>query len=265
MFSIDFLNQIRAAEIDVILGHFPLGARILEIGAGTGRQALEISARGFSVEAIEIPDSNYRGSRLFPITNYDGRRIPFPDESFDLVFSSNVLEHVRDLPVLHTEIRRVMRPGATCVHVLPTHAWRFWTTLTAFPAAIQKVIALAVPVAGNPLSGHAPSTLGRLGALALRFGTGLGYLLSPFVQGRHGERGNIATELWLFRPGVWRKNFRRNGFELVGDEPMGLHYTGHFVFGAGWCLAKRARLAKRLGSACHLFTLRRKSDADAEG
>ena len=251
MFSIDFLHQIRAAEAEVILKRFPAGARVLEIGAGTGQQAQEIRRRGFDIEAIEIPDSNYNQDRLFPITDYDGRHIPFPDASFDVVFSSNVLEHVRALPVLHAEIQRVMRPGAICVHVLPTHAWRFWTMLAAFPCGVQK--ALALVTRPSPPVG---SVFQRLRRVVVGFFMILGCLLAPFFQGRHGERGNILTELWLFRPEVWRRNFRANGFQIVHDAPMGLHYTGYFVRGAAWSLARRAALARTLGSACHLFELK---------
>ena len=115
---------------------------MLEIGAGTAGGRRGGPGAGFDVEAIEISDSNYNQDRLFPITDYDGCHVPFPDASFDVVFSSNVLEHVRDLDQLEREIKRVLRPGGVCVHVLPTHVWRFWTTLSAFPAALQKVAAM---------------------------------------------------------------------------------------------------------------------------
>jgi ubiquinone/menaquinone biosynthesis C-methylase UbiE len=138
VFSIEQLNTLRSAEIEKIVTHFrPVGARVLEVGAGTGQQALELQRRGFDVEAIEIPSSNYAQDRLFSITDFNGRHIPFPDASFDIVFSSNVLEHVPDLVQMHSEIRRVLRPSGYAVHVLPTHVWRFWTTLSAFPTSVQ--------------------------------------------------------------------------------------------------------------------------------
>lgn len=260
MFSIDFLHKIRAAEIEVILARFRPGARILELGAGTGQQALEIRNRGFDIEALEIPASNYSQDRLFPLTDYDGRHIPFPDASFDIVFSSNVLEHVRDLPGLHAEIKRVLRPGGTCVHVLPTHAWRFWTLLAAFPCGVQKAVALLTQTTPRPRS-----VFERLRRMVVGFFLILGCLVAPFFQGRHGERGNILTELWLFRPEVWRRNFRTNGFEIVGDAPMGLHYTGYFVRGPAWSLERRRRLSRTLGSACHLFELRAASAGGPPG
>ena len=137
MLSLDHLDAIRGAEIDKIASFFPAGARVLEIGAGTGKQALELQRRGFEVTAIEIAASNYAAHRVFPIKDYDGRTIPLPDASVDVVFSSNVLEHVADLSRMHAEIRRVLATGGTCIHVLPTHTWRFWTTLTSYLEAIS--------------------------------------------------------------------------------------------------------------------------------
>ncbi|HYJ44519.1 MAG TPA: methyltransferase domain-containing protein, partial [Xanthobacteraceae bacterium] len=65
--SLDHLDAIRLAEIDKIVPFLPPGARILDLGAGTGKQALELQRRGFDVTAIEIADSNYATQRVFPI------------------------------------------------------------------------------------------------------------------------------------------------------------------------------------------------------
>ena len=46
---------------------------------------------------IDLSSSQYADDQMFPVQAYDGRRIPFADSSFDVVFSSNVLEHIRDL------------------------------------------------------------------------------------------------------------------------------------------------------------------------
>jgi SAM-dependent methyltransferase len=56
---------------------------------------------------------------------YDGVTIPFPDNHFDSVFSSEVLEHVFNPDVILPEIYRVMKPGAnlllTCPFFWPEH------------------------------------------------------------------------------------------------------------------------------------------------
>ena len=252
MFDIGHLNALRAAEIAEIVTHFPVSARVLEIGAGTGKQALELKSRGLDVEAIEIPSSEYSDCRVFPIWNFDGRDIPFPDASFDVVFSSNVLEHVPNLMQMHIEIARVLKPTGYAVHVLPTHAWRFWTALTSFPTALQYSVAML-----RELRPYRPLTGQKLRRLFNAYFALSKRLASPFFQRRHGERGNVITEIWYFHPEWWRRNFREHGFEIVKDKPIGLFYTGNMMFGPRWSIEKRRRLAASLGSACHLFIVRR--------
>lgn len=247
MFSIEYLNTLRAAEIVTIVPYLPSGARILEIGAGTGLQALELQRRGFDVMAIEVADSAYASVRVFPVIDYDGIHIPFGAQSFDVVFSSNALEHVRDLEGLHAEIRRVLKAQGIAIHVLPTHAWRFWSILSSYGNAlvyIRSAIRRSMPHSGDPRS------LGCAWYQAVRA------CGAAVLQPRHGERGFGFAELWLFHPRWWRKNFRRNGFELFYDRPMGLFYTGSMVCGARILLERRARLAQILGSSCHLYVMR---------
>lgn len=56
---------------------------------------------------------------------YDGKRIPFGDASFDSVFTSEVFEHVFNLPEVLDEINRVLKPGglilATCPFAICEH------------------------------------------------------------------------------------------------------------------------------------------------
>lgn len=248
MFSVEQLNVIRAAEIAEIASHLPARARVLEIGAGTGQQARELQRGGFDVTAIELADSAYAAARVFPVIDYDGARIPFASKSFDAVFSSNALEHVRDLAGLHVEIHRVLKPTGIVVHVLPTHTWRFWSILSSYANALlylSSAVRRLLPNSGDQRG------VGRAWYEAARA------CGAAVLQPRHGERGIGFAELWLFHPRWWRRNFRRNGFELLYDGPMGLFYTGSMVFGARLSLERRARLAQILGSSCHLYVMRR--------
>ena len=56
---------------------------------------------------------------------YDGHTLPFPDNFFDSVFSTEVFEHVFNLEEIIPEIKRVMKPGArilvTCPFAIPEH------------------------------------------------------------------------------------------------------------------------------------------------
>ena len=76
MFSIPHLNTLRRAEIDRIVAFFEPQARVLEIGAGTGEQALELKRRGFEVTAIEIAD--FKLCLEPPVSHHRLRRPAYP-------------------------------------------------------------------------------------------------------------------------------------------------------------------------------------------
>lgn len=80
---------------------------------------------------IEVTLSLYRphlplGEKLGPrLTNQNLESLCYPDESFDIVVTSDVMEHVRLDREAHREIRRVLRPGGVYLFTVP-HA-RLWT------------------------------------------------------------------------------------------------------------------------------------------
>ena len=83
---------LKAWEREVI-GHFPSGARLLDIGCGLGREAFPLADSGFDVVGIDISRevvsqvrqlSEEKGYGI-PFVLYDGKKLPFPDGSFDVV------------------------------------------------------------------------------------------------------------------------------------------------------------------------------------
>jgi SAM-dependent methyltransferase len=54
--------------------------------------------------------------------NVDLQSMPFPDASFDVIMSSDVMEHVRDHKAAHAEIARCLRPGGLYIFTLPYNA-----------------------------------------------------------------------------------------------------------------------------------------------
>jgi len=249
MFSFRFLAEIRESELSTIVPHLPTGGAILEIGGGTGDQALLLERRGFKVASVDLPSSQYREHRVFPVIDYDGRNLPFPDRSFDAVYSSNVLEHVVDPAPLYAEFRRVLRPGGRCVHVMPTFSWRLFSSMTYYCALPRKVWGLVAGVSRGPDEFAAPkidtSARGRLKFLASR-------VLPP----RHGETGSSFSELATFRAAAWVRHFREHGMIVVDVVPVGIFYTGEMALGPRWSVASRRKVAAILGSGCNLYEVR---------
>jgi SAM-dependent methyltransferase len=250
VFNVEFLHVIREFEYKKIIGRFNPGARVLEIGGGTGYQAKRLSEDGYSVESIDIPDSNYAGQHKFPVQPYDGTDIPFPDGNFGIVFSSNVLEHVSDLPYLQTEIKRVLRPAGVCVHLMPTGAWRFWTNIAHYVELMQRLAGLAPRLIPNAFSKHALTD--SLSVLRLMSGIAKHYA----IVRRHGVTGNALTEIFTFSAQYWKKQFIKAGFNIDEATPSGLFYTGHMVLGPKLSISSRRKLAKWLGSACTIYVVR---------
>lgn len=250
MDSLEFLHRIRDHELDTVARHLLPGARILELGGGTGYQAKQLVARGFSVVSVDVATSIYRQQRVYPVLEYDGRTLPFSDGVFDVVFSSNVLEHIRDLDRIHREIVRVLKPDGSCVHVMPSPTWRLWTSVTNY---LEFVRGLARTM-------RAVFPCGHVVAQQLSLLKGLkrvaGLVLAHAIPERHGETGNAFTELWTFSRRAWIAHFLRNRFEVVAVQPMELFYTGYMILGPRWSLAGRQRAARLLGSASVLYKLR---------
>lgn len=71
------------------------------------------------VRCSYLPDRPW-GTEIEPgYFNIDLEHINFPDESFDIVMTSDVMEHVRDSEAAHREIARVLRPGGSYVFTVP--------------------------------------------------------------------------------------------------------------------------------------------------
>ena len=99
--------------------------RSLEIGAGTGYFTLNLLRAGVIGEAVAtdispgmleaLSDSAERLGLDVRTIRCEADKLPFADESFDLVFGHAVLHHLPDLAGAFAEFNRVLRPGGTIV------------------------------------------------------------------------------------------------------------------------------------------------------
>lgn len=87
---------------------------VLEVGCGTGAVLAEVARKhiGRSHMGIDVADPGVHTDEAavrLRLLEYDGEAIPFPAKSFDLVYSSHVIEHVPDPRSLLREIGRVSK------------------------------------------------------------------------------------------------------------------------------------------------------------
>jgi SAM-dependent methyltransferase len=239
------LERLRAAELEAVHPLIKAGARVLEIGGGSGFQASQLASLGCDVVSLDVSGSSPEHGRYHPVQLYDGVHIPFPNGSFDVVFSSNVLEHVRALPQLLRETQRVLDGAGIAIHILPTPAWRLWTSLAHYPFLVKYALRL-----NHPEDSCVPPLREAIGRKSV------GYALRrALIAGPHGEFPSAVSELWYFSRRHWLRIFETAGAELLRDFPTGLFYSGYCLF-PGIGIARRRMLARVLGSSCRVFVLR---------
>ena len=251
MSRVEFINAVRREEIQRTLkaySHLFAGKDLLEIGSGTGAQLELLATVCNSAVGIEVPDGPYAPSPKVRIIQYDGKHIPFPDGSFDVVFSSNVMEHIADEDSIHREMKRVLRPGGVAVHILPSASWRVLTSLVHYPAMAKSLAAkLSRRNSGN--AGTETNT-----AAANPDGRNW-HVMDVLLPGRHGEFGNRFSEYFLFRAKSWRRRFENHGWKVEEVAPVGLAYTGYQFLASTLSLGARSSLSRVLGSSSVLWVM----------
>jgi len=133
------------------LGVDPKGKAALEVGSGGGILTEEICKMGFTTTGDEPADESLETARnhakaeglAITYNKGTGEQLPFADQSFDAVFCCDVLEHVRDLPKVISEISRVLKPGGVFIYdtlnrtfiskVVAIKIWQEWKRWAFMP------------------------------------------------------------------------------------------------------------------------------------
>jgi 2-polyprenyl-6-hydroxyphenyl methylase/3-demethylubiquinone-9 3-methyltransferase len=114
----------------------PQATAALDVGCGGGFLTEEIARMGFDTTGVDPSERSVRAAAdharesglNIRYGTGAGESLPFEDRSFGAVFCCDVLEHVRDLPKVISEISRVLKPGGIfCYDALN----RNWTSLLA--------------------------------------------------------------------------------------------------------------------------------------
>jgi ubiquinone/menaquinone biosynthesis C-methylase UbiE len=122
-FERGLVARLRAAAVREL----PAGARLVEIGAGTGAN-FALYPPGASVAATELSSEMLRLARAKPsaagvtLVQSPAERLPFADATFDAALSTLVLCSVKSIQAALSEMRRVVRAGGRVVlveHVRP--------------------------------------------------------------------------------------------------------------------------------------------------
>jgi len=90
----------------------PENAKILDVGCGSGTLARFWKEQGYDVTGVDISDESLEKTRQKGVHCIKGdvtKRLPFEDDTFDLVYSDGLLEHFTDSTPVLKEIFRVSK------------------------------------------------------------------------------------------------------------------------------------------------------------
>ena len=150
--------------------------KVLEIGLGQGAESEQLIRRGARWSGLDLTaESVARVSARLSIRDlpHDDLKqgsalaIPYPDDSFDMVFSHGVLHHIPDIATAQAEIKRVLKPGGTLVAML--YARRSLNFQVSIRVVRRAVLAAAYPLRNMvPFKGMLRSHLDNAERVGLR-------------------------------------------------------------------------------------------------
>ena len=171
------------------------GTLFLDAGAGFGRHAFEAARLGAQVVALDYAQDEViamratfsamyeageiKAENLVGVLRGDAKCLPFADNSFDCIVTSEVLEHIQNDVAAFSELARVLKPGGTLGATVPS-----W-----FPEKINWMLSDEY---------HAPFVVG--GHVRIYSGTELKAKLRAAglrVVGKHRAHGLHSPYWWL--------------------------------------------------------------------
>jgi ubiquinone/menaquinone biosynthesis C-methylase UbiE len=194
------------------------GKRLLEVGCGMGTDLLQFARGGALCTGVDLTPRSVEISSLhFGLYDMradfvlgDGERLPFADESFDVVYCNRVLHHTPDTAPAVREVHRVLRPGGLArVMLYHRNSLYYWTEIILHRGLLR----------GHFLRGHSPEEImsryveyseHEARPLVKVYSRGLARkLFAPFGEIKTEVEQMIREELRFLRGLVSEKMFRR--------------------------------------------------------
>jgi len=228
----------------------------LELGCGSGVHSAQLA-----VYCKHLTATDYDADKL---TQEDNEKITFrvvdaqdlscfDDDAMDLIYSSNMLEHVPDVDRCLRECRRVIKPGGLIVHSVPSNTWKTFKLLLFYPALMKAALRRLGGRRGGP-SAPRGEVGGSTTTSAKR--SRVKWLFPP----THGVANRHWKEFLCWREKRWMDVFRRSGLEVACRVRL------PFYFGYGFQFPRLLRLGNGLGwSACTAYHLKEPTYGEVAG
>ena len=224
---------------------------ILEFGSGAGYQTEWLKRLGRCVLSDLYIDDDLRIVKDGPFVVCDVTNAPFRSNTFGVIFSNHVIEHLTEPAQSFRELQRIGREDCLYAFAVPTSLWSILSVPVQYWDKLRNVFARLKPSQAKrgsddgargylkPVEGPLPSGSARP---------------SRLLPHGHGSYPGFLECLLAFRAASWRQHFRQHGFTLVSEYPV-LCYAP-----AAWPIIPTNRTLVKIGlCSSRLFILRMES------
>jgi len=220
MNDLEWLHLMRHDELDVALEKFPKGKniKILELGSGDGYMGKCLTEQNYDVICTDI---NPKLPSMFPVRKIIDGKLDFSSETFDLIFTSQVIAHVENLELFFDEVKRVLKKDGLMINLVPSTGW--WIITNFWHYVLTPYNFLKFLKKSNIKNNQGESNIKKTEINLIK--RIINYLfLHPL-----GNSSSFIYELKKFSKNSWIQLFKKYQFKIVEIDKSTYSYSGYFV------------------------------------
>tara|TARA_Y100000590_G_scaffold462865_1_gene628094 strand:- start:4867 stop:5673 length:807 start_codon:yes stop_codon:yes gene_type:complete len=239
--------EIRQKEIEAIFKNIPgsFFKYSLELGAGDGIQSTLIAKYTTKLLSTDLNQDRLI-KKSHPRIDYDicdAENLKYASDRFELIYSSNLLEHLPNPKKAILEMKRVMKDDGLMIHVIPNRFWKFLHLILFYPHKILTLIDIAL--FGRKNSPKAMNNNLKSNRVSSNI---ISRTLWPQIHGEYS--GHIEEFISMGKP-FWSKQFEDCDLQFIGLI-KGLPAHSPYRFG----LKPLRKLCEYLGlSSCNGYVI----------
>ncbi|MBI2524690.1 MAG: class I SAM-dependent methyltransferase [Candidatus Rokubacteria bacterium] len=248
----DWLHRIRSREIELIFARCPEAAfgKGLELGAGDGFQSRLLSSYVKDLVCTDFSESilaagDHPASVAFAVCDAERVDEVFAAATFDLVYSSNLLEHLPRPDAALRGMHRVLKREGLAIHVVPNPVWKLSQLVFFYPDLAVRISRRLLTTLGLPPARRRPASApdpARRGGVAIENNPKASRRPERhFWPTPHGAYESNLVELYAYSRRRWLGTFADAGFRVLRV------LRGPAASGYGFGLERARRVLERAG------------------
>jgi ubiquinone/menaquinone biosynthesis C-methylase UbiE len=223
---------LRKFEIDKIFDglHKDYFDKALELGCGSGKYSKYLAFYCKKLIAIEYNKDRLTSSNDDKTTFMvaDAQNLSqFPDNEMDLIFSSNLIEHLPQIGRCLNECRRVVKQEGLIVHTVPNRTWKFFHLLLYYPFGVKVMLWRLLSSKKALCLGEFIDTKAKLDSNLSSLDYSLKKVLWPKT---HGISKSHFAEFRNWAEKRWINLFKNNGLEVVNIIRLPFYFGWDYSF-----------------------------------